>query len=297
LRIFITGSTSFIGKNLVKELLKENHKLYLYKRKTTDISVFEELAGDYYFIDDINLESCFLNNEIESVIHLATCYGDDERSEEIHNANVVFPKKILNLATKYKAQNFINTDTFFSKEEFPLGYKKQYVLSKRNFLLALNEINNQIKVVNLRLEHVFGIGDGKTKFVEWLSNEIIANDIHKPIMLSSCNQLRDFISVEDVVSSYVKVINNIDSISSSTEFQVGRGKTITVKDFVNYLADEFSSKLGRKINVNFDKSLSRKGEVRESYALNENLVQLGWSPKNDLKTDIKNYVKNRCDSS
>jgi len=294
LRIFITGSTGFIGKNLVIALLREGHKLFLYKRKTTNINFSYELNGDFCFINDDNLEPCFSKNQIESVIHIATFYGDDEHAKEIHNANVIFPQKILNLAIKSKTKSFINTDSFFSKEEFYLGYKKEYVNSKRKFLSALEEAHNQIRIINMRLEHVFGIGDGKTKFIEWLSNMIITKDAYNPIILSSCDQLRDFISVDDVVSSYIHVINNIGSLGSFTEFQVGRGKTISVKDFANFLADEFSRNLGKKININYDKSLNRKGEVRESYARNKNLVQLGWSPKNDLKTDIENYVKDRC---
>ena len=296
MKIFITGSTSFVGKNLIKELLKQEYTLFLYKRKDTDISFFDGLVGDFSFVDDDSLDACFSNEDIELVIHLATFYGNDEHAEEIMNANVIFPQKILNLAFNNNVKTFINTDSFFSKDEFSEGYKVEYVRSKRNFLSILKEAQIKIKIINMRLEHVFGMGDGKTKFVEWLSNKIIANDVVDQIMLSSCNQLRDFITADDVASSYIQVIKNIDSIRTFTEFQVGRGETISVKDFVNVLADEFSRNLGKKIEIDFNEDLNRPGEIKESYALNENLLQLGWIPKTDLNTDIKSYVAKKCSS-
>jgi len=290
LNIFITGGTGFLGKNLIPSLISRQNKIFLYKRAKSDISFYEKYMQNITFISEGEVEDSFSKYSIDVVIHLATNYGNERGSKDLANSNVYFPTKILQLAILHNVSTFINTDTFFSKEIYSLGYKKDYVQSKRSFLEKLHSQKNDIKFINVRLEHVFGPNDKSSKFVEMLFIKIMQADEGETINLSSCSQKRDFIYVDEVIYAYKKILQKLDLINSGTEFQVGAGQCITVKNFVNNLQEILLSKLKKNIKINFKESLDRPGEIMESKADIAELKNIGWAVKKDLSQNLETYV-------
>ena len=81
-----------------------------------------------------------------------------------------------------------------------------FALNGRSFVamcLAKKQINNwyskitDLRIVNIKLEHLYGKFDSKTKFIPWLIGEL---EMNKTLELTECKQKRDFISTFDVVS-------------------------------------------------------------------------------------------------
>ncbi|NYK65226.1 NAD-dependent epimerase/dehydratase family protein, partial [Salmonella enterica subsp. enterica serovar Typhimurium] len=48
-------------------------------------------------------------------------------------------------------------------------------------------------------------------------------------------QIRDFIFVDDVVNAYLTILENRKEVPSYTEYQVGTGAGVSLKDFLVYL--------------------------------------------------------------
>ena len=290
MNIFITGGTGFLGKNLIPRLISRKNNLFLYRRANSDISYYEEYMQNITFITEDEVEDSFSKYSIDVVIHLATNYGNEQGSHDLVNTNVYFPTQILQLAILHNVSTFINTDTFFSKEIYSLGYKKDYVHSKRSFLEKLYSHKDDIRVINVRLEHVFGPNDKASKFVEWLFIKMMLADEGETINLSSCSQKRDFIYVDEVIYAYKKILEKLALINSGTEFQVGAGQCITVKNFVNNLQEILSSKLKKNIQINFKENLDRPGEIMESKANIAELKNIGWAVRKDLSQNLETYV-------
>ena len=107
--ILITGATGFLGSHITWTLFNEGFSIIILKRSFSDIWRIREIIDKirYYDIDKVELEIPFKENEIDCIIHTATNYGKKrEKISEIIETNVVFPLKLLEIAT------FFNTDTF-----------------------------------------------------------------------------------------------------------------------------------------------------------------------------------------
>ena len=111
----------------------------------------------------------------------------------------MFALRVLEVAILFDTDSFFNTDSLLPK------YLNTYSLSKAQFVEWLKQLSYKIQCVNLRLEHMYGPKDDKTKFVPWLLDQMI-NSIEE-IKLTLGTQKRDFIYIDDVVSAYMLLLN------------------------------------------------------------------------------------------
>jgi len=291
--ILITGGTGFIGSHLINALInntnnniiitvQKNSNLWRIKNHIKKIKIFD--------IDNNNVEQLFLDNKINAIVHLACKYGKNNHNfMELIETNLIFSLKILNLAIKYNVETFINTDTFFNNKISKSNYMVSYTLSKKHFSEWL-ELTKSTKVINLKLHHVYGPKDNPEKFIPWLISQLKMNK--DKILLSSGNQYRDFIYIDDVINAYLTVIDKKDQISNNSEFEVKTGKVTTVKDFI---------KLVRKLYKEIDFTnrtilgFSEIADLDESIGIinskNSELIGLGWIIQNSLEDGIKKTIE------
>ena len=295
-RIFITGASGFLGSHLLKRFCDLGFDVVGGKRTTSDLWRLGEYREKVQLINLDNPESLtnlFQESGVHAIIHTACSYGRSPYSElDVLDANVELPLKLAHHASKQKDTLFINTDTFFSKPEFELGYMGAYVLSKRHCWEWLKLFREEMKVVNMRLEHVYGPLDDRSKVVSWLCQEFMNGDNNNEVVtLSSCSQFRDFIYIDDVVSAFEKVVSSAASLNSGQTFEVGTGKTLKVQDMVNLLKKEFRSAGIDGPSPVFDEARDRPGEIMLSAANISALESLGWVPSVSLSKGIEYLVK------
>jgi CDP-paratose synthetase len=278
MKILLTGATGFLGSHLARALIENKHAVIGLKRRTSDSSRFSDLekrAMTFFDIED-GLDHLFENYpDIDLVIHAATSYGNQgEFLSEVLRANVILPLRIMELASLRENCVFINTDTFFCKisEEYP--HLNGYVTSKKMFyqLAVKFSKTHQCSFVNIRLEHVFGPGDGQFKFASRIIRKML-DDVPE-IKLTLGEQLRDFVYVDDVVNAYLKIIGSVGVMEKVGVkcFEIGCGSAISVKDFVT-TAHRI---IGSKSDLLFGALPYRENEVMSSKANLEALRNLGW---------------------
>lgn len=290
--VVLSGASGFIGKHMLKALQLSGIFVIAITRNV--LKNDNSNLSNVKWCDWENIESRFVEYSVGStliaVIHLATEYGRNSSSlVEVEDSNVVKPLKLLDFAVKYKAKAFINTDSFFSKKEFSYRYMQPYIITKKHFD-AIGQYYSDlhdVSFVNMRLEHVYGPGDGEGKFIPYILSRLIDGQLD--IKCTSGVQIRDFIYVDDVVSAYLTVLEKIDYIPSYIEYQVGTGNGVSLHDFLIYLNHLIPRSPG---TFDFGALPQRENEIMYSVANNNDLIKLGWKPKFDYKLGIQELLRN-----
>jgi len=291
MKILLTGGTGFLGSYLTSSLLDGGHEIIILKRSKSNVSRISSIITKIttYDIDIVDLETPFReNSEIDAIVHTATSYGRNEKN--IHNSinsNLVFPARLLELGLIYGVPFFFNTDTFFNTDDLSYNYLPAYTLSKKQFLEWGMHIMRRkvIRFINLKVFHMYGPGDSLTKFTTHVVNSFLQNV--KEVKFTECTQKRDFIHVKDVVSAYSLLLEKRGLISQYFQnFEVGRGKAIPIREFV----ETAHRMTGSSTIVKFGALPMKEGEFLESKAKNDPLKTYGWFPEIDIKNGIKTLI-------
>jgi CDP-paratose synthetase len=285
MKVLVTGATGYLGSNLVRKFFERGFEVVIIKRSFSNTQRIKDILPylTFYDIDKCNLEDSFRNEvRFDAVIHTATCYGrKNESFNTIFETNICFPIKLLELASRYHVTMFLNTDTILNKDI------NAYALSKNQFV-DWGEIyaqSHKIKFINIKLEHFYGPGDDDSKFTTYIIKNCMNNTCE--INLTAGEQKRDFIYIDDVVSAYLVILKAMiykkDDIS---EFELGSGMTISIRDFVQ-LVHKIT---GSKTVLNFGFLPYRQNEKMESKANIQSLYLLGWECKTSLTEGLKKTI-------
>ena len=278
--LLITGGTGYLGSNLIQSLLLQQYKISVLVRSTSSLTRIESFKSQINLVFIDNLDSFFEENSVDGIIHTAASYGrKGETLEEVINSNLVFPVRLLNLAIENKVKVFINTDTSLPRD------LNSYSLSKAQFKDWLNQVSNQIKIINIIPEYFYGPNDDDSKFVTGVLNKLHNNV--ESIDFTTGIQERDFIYIDDVVSAYSCILENLDKFGNFTNIPLGTSTTISLRYLVE-LTKEISE--NKTTILNFGKIPIRKGDVMNSKADITMLLSLGWMPITDIKQGIKKII-------
>lgn len=113
MKILITGSTGFIGQKIVRELLEQNHQLFLLIRpesKEKARKMYGENDKISYISGDITKTDVIQNiysvvnqlDEVDTVLHLAALYNLEASYKEAYEQNVIGTQNIILLLDKMK---------------------------------------------------------------------------------------------------------------------------------------------------------------------------------------------------
>jgi CDP-paratose synthetase len=286
MKILVTGASGFLGSALTNSLIDKN-EIYVLSRKISNNRRIQSLLNRINLItyDSYDqIESLIVNIKPEVVIHTACCYGRKSESlKDIFDANYYYGFAILNsLINLNQNVTFINFDTILN----PLI--NYYSFSKNQFsnlgLFISNNINNKIKFLNIKLQHIYGPGDDIEKFSSYIIQSCYNNI--DAIKLTLGEQKRDFIYIDDVVSAINLILKNISDLNIN-QIELGSGTTISIKEFVLTIHELTKS----KSNLHFGSIEYREDELMYSKANISELLRLGWFPKYSLNDGIINILK------
>lgn len=292
MNILITGANGFLGSHLVKHFIELNYNVFAVVRKLSNLKKIDDVLSNqnlHLIYSDMLLSDQVFDYEVDIVIHTATSYGRaDTSAYDVFLSNEMFAMRILDLAIKKDVKLFINTDSFFNKPEYiSYSYLNYYKISKSNFARWCELIakDGNIRFVNMILEQIYGPLDDESKFVGFMMKSLLANK--SELDLSSGEQKRDFIFIDDVVDAYDLVVHNYMNFSDSfLRVGVGSGYSVSIKNFVTLLKDITMS----VTKLNFGALPYRENEIMESSADIGHLIKMGWKPKIDIKQGIQCYL-------
>lgn len=278
MNILITGINGYLGSNLAKSLY-EDHNIIGLEYSLHNLNRIEDYNFKVYSVENGILEELFVENKIEVIIHTATFYGrQNESVKTIANANLFIPFDLLDKAIKNGCKTFINTDTVLDR------FVSTYALTKNHFREWLYLRRNEIKIVNMQLEHFYGPDAPETNFITSMIKRLKQNETS--IDLTEGEQLRDFIYIDDVVNAYQTILKSQHFFENFSEYQVSTKQLISIKDLMMKLKQltDSTSKL------NFGAIHYRENELMHSETDNSSLVKLGWNPLYSINEGLKKTI-------
>ncbi|PWJ43310.1 NAD-dependent epimerase/dehydratase family protein [Sediminitomix flava] len=278
MKILLTGGTGYLGSNLLKLFLKEGYQIVLLKRSSSDLSRISTYISDItcYNLDEIELCKVFQKQDIELVLHVATDYGRQKEEDlELIQSNLLFPLELLNLAIENSCIYFINVDTSLER------LVNRYSLTKKMFRDWLLLKSNQIKVINTIPEYFYGKEDSSWKFITTMAQKI-KNDEYIP--LTSCEQKRDFIYIDDIIEAYKCILKHKDSFDEYIDIPIGSGNAIALKDLLFKIKEIYPDS---QAVLDFGVLERRQNEVEEQKADTSFLNKLGWSNLVDINKGLE----------
>lgn len=285
--ILVTGINGFLGSHLAKSL-SVDHTVIGLEYQTGNLFRLTDFDFKVYSFAEQELELLFLENNFDVIIHTATNYRrNNESLENVIKTNILLPIKLYELAITYKVPYFINTDSFFNNQSYSYNYLGEYTLSKRHLIEWLKVIQKETVIVNMKIFHMYGPGDSPAKFVTWIIKELIDNV--PEIKLTSGEQERDFIYIDDVVNAFLIVINNLSRLKNKfNEFEVGTGYLNSISQFVTLAAQLTNS----NSKLLFGSLPLREGEIKGKSAVADNkpLLSLGWNFNTSLSDGINKTI-------
>jgi len=285
--ILLTGATGFLGSHLLESFVNEQYDVIILKRTTSDTSRINHLLSKVrvYNIDKVDFKTVFTHEKVDVIINTVCSYGrTNESLIDIVNSNLIFGLNLLDEAVKNNVQTFINTDTLL------LRNVNAYSLSKAQFVDWLHLYCDKIQTINFRIEHMYGPGDDKKKFIPWLVNQMINNN--DDILLTSGIQKRDFIHIDDVVTAYNLVLQKAPTLGEWNQFDLGSNTFTEVKEVVLQIAEKIHHIKHKAIvpRLKFGALSYRLNDCMEPSLNIKSLVKLGWNHTTNVHEGIGKYV-------
>lgn len=274
--LLITGINGYLGSELANKL-SESYKIIGLEYSRDNLFRIEDKDYPIYSVVNNEIDLLFDEQQIDIIIHAATFYGrNNETLETIAKANTFVPFQLLDKAISNGTRLFVNTDTVLDR------FVNTYALTKKQFHDWLFLRKNEIKVINMQLEHFYGPNAATSNFISAMI-EKMQNNVES-IDLTLGEQERDFIYIDDVISAYEHVLYCSDElIEDYTIFQVANGDLVKIKDLLELIKNKSQS----SSILNFGVLPYRENELMKSTTDNLALKNLGWYPKVSIAVGLE----------
>lgn len=282
LKALVSGSSGFIGSNLVRRLRAEGWEV-----------VEMDLPFDVVKKDDW----LRVLPGVDYIFHLAGYLDDyyvggDAHFGEIIDTNVKSVALLFEVIVEQKlpikkiiaaSSQSVYGDSMELEDECdlvtPISCYGASKAAMENVLLTLGKIY-EIPVVAMRYSIVLGAGqkfkDTDSRILPAFISMARQGEIvtHEDGM-----QERDFVHVDDVVDAHLFLTEK-----GSGVYNIGSGMATTVKEVARYIADKF----GARVRHNGQKRINT---ARRQVMSIEQINALGWNPKKTWRDAVEDYLK------
>ena len=309
-KILVCGASGFMGRNIVDYFSKLNdYEVYGVSYNNPGKS---SIRGMNHLGCDLTTHSgikhVFDGRDIDIVIQAAAnTSGAKDIIEKpyLHvTDNAVMNSLLLRACHDYNVKHFLFlscgvmynpdnspvTEDDFSLDEgiidsyFGVGWTKVYVEKMCEFYSKLGKTKHTV----IRHSNTYGPHDKydlekSHMFGATINKVMSSNDGDEIVVWGDGSTERDLLYVSDVVDFIDKAINK--QKNTYELFNVGYGKSISVKDIVNKIIE----KSGKKLSITHDLT---KPSINTKLALNSQKAKtvLGWRPKVSIEEGIEKTI-------
>ena len=277
MKILITGGAGFIGTNLIKRLINENHQTYSLDNydsglKTNHIKECTYIEGD---ICDINIDVKF-----DVIFHLAGLSRIQPsfiNPSETFKVNTEGTQNVL----EYARKNNCKVIYAGSSSRWHNPYQSPYATYKHlgEEICKMYKTVYDMDIEICRFYNVYGpyeIVDGDWAAVTGIWRRQV-RDGEKITIVGDGEQRRDFTYVDDIVDGLYKV--SMSEEKHEDAWELGTGNNYSINEVAKMFQDRFKCPI-RYIP-------DQKGNYRKTLRENKDAInRLGWKPSDKLKQYI-----------
>ena len=281
-KILLTGSSGFIGSNILNSFSKDYKFYILVRKKPIKRYLKNKNIKIIKFKKYNSLNSKLKKIKIDTVIHCATHYVKDHKFQDIEKlcySNLIFGNIILENLKNLKASKFINFSTVWedgnAKKD---NIENLYSAYKKNFSTILSLYKKNLKKVNfyeLMVSDTFGNNDQRKKIIHTLKMNYHKN---KSTAIISKNLYMNLLNVSDIINA-IELILKKNVIPK--KYSITNTFYIKILDLIKI----FNTQSQKRLKVKWLSNRKIKYKIYPYDKLN------GWKPRNSYIKDIINYIK------
>lgn len=308
MKYFVTGGTGFIGSALVKQLIKNNHKIIVYDnlssgnlnflddfKKNTN---FQFIKGD--ILDSKKLEKSMKNCDF--VFHLAANpdirQGTMDKRLDL-NINTIGTINVLDAISKNKISKlaFTSSSTVFGlPSEYPTdenyGPSLPISLYGASKLACEAYISSYAYLFNIK-SWIFRLanitGKPATHGIIFDFSKKIKKNKKTLVVLGDGNQEKSYLTNTLLVDAMLFVIKKTQKTNNSIfVYNLGNDDKIKIRQIAKLFVKELG--YGTKLTFTGGKG-GWKGDVPKMYLSNKKLKHLGWKPTLTSKECILEAIR------
>jgi len=326
MKIFITGSSGFIGFHLSKNLLDKGHSVHgfdsmnnyydvkLKKARYKILSKYKKFSFTRGKLENQSiLSKSILRFKPKIIIHLAAQAGvrySIEKPRVYLDSNITGTYNIIELAKKVNVKHLLiasSSSVYGANKKLPFKEIDKtetqlsiYAATKKSTESIAHSYSNiwNVPITMLRFFTVYGPW-GRPDMALFKFTKGIINK-KKIDIYNKGKMYRDFTYIDDIVNGITALLNNApnlkqlgkiknDSLSSVAPFRVlniGNTHKVYLLDFINALEKELRTKAIRNYMP------MQKGDVKMTLSDTTLLKKLtGYNPKTNYKTGIKKFLE------
>jgi len=295
MNILLTGSTGFLGRNVLELLRKSPHTIYTlshqkdnYKNLVENIIVKKGDISDKSSLIKIKKE----NLKIDTIIHIAALVPKTKEED-----NEILMKKVNENGTKNLLDVFgkeLRSIIYTSTSEVYGSALKNKIINERtrpkpisNYaktkyqgekIIQSYSERNKIQWIILRYSVMYGYDDPIERAVP---NFIKASLQNKEIIIKGGEELRDYIHIKDAAKA---ILNALDKNISGT-FLIGSGKAISIKQTAKEIVKKTKSKSKIRIEMRDKKGFDLLMDISGSQKI------LNFSPNYFFPEGVDEEIK------
>ncbi|MDA9669141.1 GDP-mannose 4,6-dehydratase [bacterium] len=326
MKVFVTGSSGFIGFHLSKKLLEKGYsihgfdsmnKYYDVKIKKARLKILKKYKKFSFTKNKLEnkkiLTDSILRFKPTIIIHLAAQAGvrySIENPKAYMDSNITGTYNIIELAKKINIKHLLiasSSSVYGANKKLPFTEIDKtetqlsiYAATKKSTESIAHSYSNiwRVPITMLRFFTVYGPW-GRPDMALFKFTKGIINK-KKIDIYNNGKMYRDFTFIDDIVNGITALINKApnlnqlgkirnDSLSPVAPFRIlniGNTKKVFLLDFIN----ELEKQLGKKAIRNYMEM--QKGDVKITVSSTRLLRKIiNYNPKTNYKTGIKKFLE------
>ena len=324
-KLFITGSSGFIGFHVAKRYLDKGFKVYGFdsmnsyydvKLKRSRLNILKKYKN--FSFTKGNLENQKkLNSSINKfkpsiIIHLAAQAGVrySIKNPKIYlNSNIIGTFNVIECAKKLKIRHLIigsSSSVYGANKKFPFQEIDKtdsqisfYAATKKSTESIAHSYSSlwKIPITVLRFFTVYGPwGRPDMAYFKFTKNILRGKKID---VYNKGKMYRDYTYIDDIVDGIVKLTNKIPKLNSSKKYKndsishVAPIRTLNIGNTKKVLLSDFISAIEKNLNKKAVKRFlpMQKGDVYSTLSDSSLLRRItGYNPKTKYKDGIKKFL-------
>lgn len=246
--ILITGSTGFVGRQVLKALAEQSVKIRVVVRKGKELQInmtdqIESVVSTPDLFAEPQKWWKKVCTGVDKVIHIAWYAEPGKYLQSLKNIDCLCGTlEMAKACVQANVKRFIGVGTCFEYDvskgylsiDTPLKPITPYAAAKAAAFLALSQFfaAANLEFAWCRLFYLYGDGEDERRFVPYLRAKLSNGEFAE---LTSGTQVRDFMDVTEAGS----MIANIVQSKRIGAVNVCSGKGISIRELAEQIADEY----------------------------------------------------------